>query len=178
MYALEKTGLFNLLVIPPYNFNSGDPVDVDATVQAAAAAYCVPRRAFYIMDPPSSWTNLTSALNGFSDVSSNIGANRDHAALYFPMLVEANPLNDSQLQDFVPSGAMAGMYARIDAQRGVWKAPAGQETALAGVQQLSVPLTDMENGQLNPLGLNCLRSFPIIRPRHLGCAHSRRSGST
>ena len=162
LYALEKTGLFNLLVIPPYNFSSGDPVDVDQTVQAAAAAYCVPRRAFYIMDPPSSWTDLTSALNGFSDVSSNIGANRDHAALYFPMLVEANPLTDSQLQNFVPSGAMAGMYARIDAQRGVWKAPAGQETALTGVQQLSVPLTDMENGQLNPLGLNCLRSFPII----------------
>jgi hypothetical protein len=78
------------------------------------------------------------------------------------MIEEANPLNDGQLQNFVPSGAMAGMYARIDAQRGVWKAPAGQETALTGVQGLAVLLTDMENGQLNPLGLNCLRSFPII----------------
>jgi hypothetical protein len=54
------------------------------------------------------------------------------------------------------------MYARTDAQRGVWKAPAGQEAALTGVQQLTVPLTDMENGQLNPMGLNCLRSFPLI----------------
>lgn len=162
LYALENAALFNLLVIPPYNFSGGAPQDVDATVQAAAAAYCVERRAFYIMDPPSSWTDLTSALNGFSNFSANIGANGDHAALYFPMLIEANPLNDSQLQNFVPSGAMAGMYARIDAQRGVWKAPAGQETALTGVQGLSVLLTDMENGQLNPLGLNCLRSFPVI----------------
>jgi hypothetical protein len=162
LFALENTALFNLLVIPPYNLSGGAPVDVDATVQAAAAAYCVQRRAFYIMDPPSSWTNVTSALNGFSNFSANIGAAGDHAALYFPMLEEANPLNDGQLQDFVPSGAMAGMYARIDAQRGVWKAPAGQETALTGVQGLAVLLTDMENGQLNPLGLNCLRSFPII----------------
>ena len=162
LYALENASLFNLLVIPPYNFAGGAPVDVDATVQAAAATYCVQRRAFYIMDPPSSWTNLTAALNGFSNFSANIGADGDHAALYFPMLVEANPLNDGQLQNFGPSGAMAGMYARIDAQRGVWKAPAGQETALTGVQQLSVLLTDIENGQLNPLGLNCLRSFPVI----------------
>jgi hypothetical protein len=106
--------------------------------------------------------NLTDALNGFSNFSANIGDNGDHCALYFPQLVEANPLNGGQLQTFVPSGAVAGMYARIDAQRGVWKAPAGQETAFTGVQQLSVPLTDMENGQLNPMGLNCLRSFPLI----------------
>lgn len=162
LFALENAPLFNLLVIPPYNFSGGAPVDVDVTVQVAAAAYCVQRRAFYIMDPPSSWTDLTSALNGFPNFSANIGDNGDHAALYFPQLVEANPLNGGQTQNFVPSGAMAGMYARIDAQRGVWKAPAGQETALTGVQQLSVLLTDMENGQLNPLGLNCLRSFPVI----------------
>jgi uncharacterized protein len=162
LYALENASLFNLLVIPPYNFSGGAPVDVDQTVQAAAAAYCVQRRAFYIMDPPSSWTDVTSAVNGFSNFSANIGAYGDHAALYFPMLVEANPLNDGQYQNFVPSGAMAGMYARIDGQRGVWKAPAGQETALTGVQGLAVQLTDPENGQLNPLGLNCLRSFPVI----------------
>jgi phage tail sheath protein FI len=163
LYALENISLFNLLVIPPYAFDdSGAPVDVDPLVQSTAATYCVQRRAFYIMDPPNSWVDLTSALSGFSSVSNNIGANGDHAALYFPMLMEANPLNDNQLQNFVPSGAMAGMYARIDGQRGVWKAPAGQETALTGVQGLSVQLTDPENGQLNPLGLNCLRSFPVI----------------
>ncbi len=165
LYALEYTDLFNLLVIPPYNpanLSGVTPDDVDVTVQAAAAAYCVQRRAFYIMDPPSGWVNLTDAVNGFPNFAANIGDNGDHCALYFPQLVEANPLNGGQLQNFVPSGAMAGMYARIDGQRGVWKAPAGQETALTGVQALSVPLTDMENGQLNPMGLNCLRSFPLI----------------
>ncbi|HTX42336.1 MAG TPA: phage tail sheath C-terminal domain-containing protein [Acidobacteriaceae bacterium] len=162
LYALDNAALFNLLVIPPYVINSGAFVDVDGTVQAAAATYCVQRRAFYIMDPSTTWTTVALAQTGFLNTTANLGANSDHAALYFPMLVEANLLNDSQLQNFVPSGAMAGMYARIDAQRGVWKAPAGQETALTGVQGLSVLLTDMENGQLNPLGLNCLRSFPVI----------------
>ena len=52
--------------------------------------------------------------------------------------------------------------ARTDAQRGVWKAPAGIEATLQGVPELSVKLTDEENGELNPLGVNCLRSFPII----------------
>jgi phage tail sheath protein FI len=57
---------------------------------------------------------------------------------------------------------VAGVMARTDAQRGVWKAPAGQEASLVGVPQLSVSLTDDENGELNPLGVNCLRAFPII----------------
>jgi phage tail sheath protein FI len=71
-------------------------------------------------------------------------------------------LRENQIEDFVPCGAVAGVMARTDAQRGVWKAPAGQEATLIGVPQLSVSLTDAENGELNPLGVNCLRAFPII----------------
>jgi phage tail sheath protein FI len=52
--------------------------------------------------------------------------------------------------------------ARTDVQRGVWKAPAGIDAALNGTQALEVNFTDDENGMLNPLGINCLRSFPII----------------
>jgi phage tail sheath protein FI len=59
---------------------------------------------------------------------------------------------------------VAGIFARTDANRGVWKAPAGQDATLTGVVQLSVPLTDPENGELNPLGVNCLRSFAVIGP--------------
>jgi phage tail sheath protein FI len=57
---------------------------------------------------------------------------------------------------------VAGVIARTDASRGVWKAPAGIDASLAGVADLDVNLTDDENGQLNPLGVNCLRSFPIV----------------
>jgi len=160
LYALENTDLFNILCIPPYN---NDDQDVSTHLVGLAAAYCETRRAFYIVDPPSSWTNLQTALTQFTDATTDyIGTRSDHAAIYFPRIIEQNPLLDNQLDTFVPCGVMAGVYARTDAQRGVWKAPAGQETILNGVTQLSVPLTDAENGELNPVGVNCLRSFPII----------------
>ncbi len=73
----------------------------------------------------------------------------------------ANPLNENRLDNFAPCGAVAGIMARIDAQRGVWKAPAGMEAAFSGVQEFTRTLTDGESGRLNPLGLNCLRSFPV-----------------
>ena len=81
----------------------------------------------------------------------------------------------TRLEDFVPCGAVAGVFARTDAQRGVWKAPAGLEATLVGVPQLSVPLTDAENGELNPLGINCLRSLPAAGPRRLGRAHAAKA---
>jgi phage tail sheath protein FI len=72
-----------------------------------------------------------------------------------------DPLNNYQLRTFAPSGVAAGVYARIDSARGVWKAPAGTEATLSGVQSMVYKLTDPENGVLNPLGLNCFRTFPI-----------------
>ncbi|MGH8071778.1 MAG: phage tail sheath C-terminal domain-containing protein [Candidatus Entotheonellia bacterium] len=55
----------------------------------------------------------------------------------------------------------AGLCARIDSARGVWKAPAGTEATLRNVTELEDVLTDPENGNLNPLAINCLRNFPI-----------------
>jgi phage tail sheath protein FI len=55
---------------------------------------------------------------------------------------------------------VAGVIARTDSARGVWKAPAGLDATLRGVPDLSVRLSDQENGLLNPLGINCLRSLP------------------
>jgi phage tail sheath protein FI len=52
--------------------------------------------------------------------------------------------------------------ARTDAARGVWKAPAGIDATLAGVSDLTVNLTNDENGMLNPLGVNCFRTFPVF----------------
>jgi len=89
------------------------------------------------------------------------GTDARNAALYFPRVVEADPLRDGQLDTFVPCGIIAGVMTRTDTQRGVWKAPAGLDATINGVQGLDVNLTDNENGALNPLGINCLRSFPI-----------------
>ncbi len=82
--------------------------------------------------------------------------------MFFPRLKQPNPLRENQMEELVPCGAVAGVFARTDTERGVWKAPAGLDATLRGVPQLSVPLTDEENGELNPLGINCLRAFPII----------------
>jgi phage tail sheath protein FI len=80
--------------------------------------------------------------------------------LFFPRLKIPNPLHGNQIEEYAPSGAVAGIFARTDATRGVWKAPAGLDATLNGVPQLKLVLTDADNGQLNQLGINCLRSFP------------------
>src|SRR5262249_38968579 len=66
--------------------------------------------------------------------------------------------DEFRLRAIPSSGTIAGLYARIDAERGVWKAPAGLEAQLRGVQALEYLLTDGENGTLNPLAINCLRN--------------------
>jgi phage tail sheath protein FI len=160
MHALEQADLFNLLCIPPYRDQNKD---VDKNLLAAADAYCAERRAFLLVDPESTWISKDKAREEFSKAEDSYpGIPSKNAALFFPRLKQPNPLRDNQVEEFVPCGAMAGVFARTDTQRGVWKAPAGLEATLAGVPQLSVNLTDAENGELNPLGINCLRSFPII----------------
>jgi hypothetical protein len=121
-----------------------------------AAAYCVDRRAMLLVDPPSAWT---TAKAGVVTVGTDTQTGRN-AAVFFPRLRQPNPLRDNQIEEFVPCGAVAGVFARTDAQRGVWKAPAGLDAALVGVPQLSIPLTDDENGDLNPVAVNCLRGMP------------------
>ena len=72
-----------------------------------------------------------------------------------------NPLRENQLSTFPPGASVAGIIARTDTERGIWKAPAGLDASFSGVQGFTYKLTDGENGILNPLGLNCLRSFPV-----------------
>jgi phage tail sheath protein FI len=87
-----------------------------------------------------------------------------NAAVFFPRLRQPNPLRNDQMEDFAACGAVAGIYARTDGQRGVWKAAAGYEARLAGNPELTVSLTDQDQDELNPIGINCLRTFPGIGP--------------
>ena len=154
LYSLEKADLFNLLCIPPYEFET----DIDYSLLVPEALeYCKKRRAMMLLDPPRKWTDKTKALAG---IVGDVGDPDDYAAVFFPRLKQSNPLKDRQVEEFVPCGAVAGVFARTDTNRGVWKAPAGLDATLVGVPQLSVPLTDAENGQLNPKGINCLRAMP------------------
>ena len=156
LYALENADLFNLLCIPP-DARSGDVPD---DVYQEALAYCVKRRAMLIVDPKAGWNTVAAAQTGAGGMNLN-GDGARNAALYFPRLLQADPALEGQLDVFAPSGAVAGTFARTDSQRGVWKAPAGIDASLNGVAGLRLEMTDPENGLLNPLGINCLRTFPI-----------------
>jgi len=163
IYALESADLFNLLCIPPLDFVT----DLDNATWAAAAAYCQDRRAMLLIDPPSGWTATAStaigtAESGVNALRTNIGNDDSrNAAVYFPRLRLPDPLSENRLADFAPCGAVAGILARTDAQRGVWKAPAGLEASFSGVRGFTYTMTDAQNGVLNPVGLNCLRTFPV-----------------
>jgi phage tail sheath protein FI len=152
LYALEDADLFNLLVIPPYKADGS----VDTGVVTSAAQYCEQRRAMLVLDAPPAWTTVAAATGGIGAV----GTVSRNAALFFPRLRQPDPLRDNQVGTFAAAGAVAGVMARTDAQRGVWKAPAGLDATLNGVPELAVALTDGDIGQLNPLGINCLRTVP------------------
>jgi phage tail sheath protein FI len=78
-----------------------------------------------------------------------------YAALYYPWITIGGP--DGRPMAMPPSGHMAGIYARNDTERGVHKAPANEivRGALAAV----APITKGEQDTLNPIGVNCIRSF-------------------
>ena len=157
LYALEQADIFNLLAIPPYKADG----NVDDNLLTAAGTYCEKRRAMLLVDSPSSWTTKDKAKTG---IETGVGTRSKNAAIFFPRIQQPNPLQDNRIDTFVPCGAIAGIMSRTDASRGVWKAPAGLEASLRGVTSLSVPLTFDENGELNPLGVNCLRVLPAAGP--------------
>jgi phage tail sheath protein FI len=150
IYALLDVDLFTLLSIPE-TFTMTD-VQV-ASVIGPATTLCEVRRAFYIIDAPQGKTLSNIA------TWANTASKSRNAATYFPPLQIADPLDGLRPSAMPPSGTLAGIYARTDATRGVWKAPAGTDANLLGTIGLTLPLNDLENGQLNPKGVNVLRSF-------------------
>jgi len=163
LYALGDADLFQILCIPrtaqisdcdPDRLSSSEAVDVIA----AAIEYCESRRAFFIVDIPND-NNCVDDIKKW--VEDNRRFRHRNAALYFPRLQIADPLNSSRPRSIGASGTMAGVYARTDSSRGVWRLPAGSETALNGVLALDYNLNDAENATLEVLAINCLRTFPI-----------------
>ncbi len=156
--ALRDTDDVNLLVLP--ELAAYESIDDIVTVVSAAQRLCQERRLFLLVDAPEAWGSVDAARAGIAAFEPVRG---NHAGLYFPHIQLTDPLT-GRLRSFPPSGAVAGVFARTDSERGVWKAPAGTEARLAGVHSLTVRLTDRENGLLNPLGINCLRTFPVVGP--------------
>ena len=148
----KEVNLFNLLILPKDN----DPNAVSmASLWGPASIFCQKRRAILLMDAPDTWTTVQTAATGINSIRS--GLVKNNSALFYPQLL----VNDNGLRKAVgASGAIAGLMARIDSARGVWKAPAGTEADLRGIAGLKLLFSDQENGVLNPRGINTLRVFP------------------
>ncbi|QQS49047.1 MAG: phage tail sheath subtilisin-like domain-containing protein [Acidobacteriota bacterium] len=148
-FHLDRIDLFNLLCVPG---------ETDADILSSLQKFCRDRRAFLVADcaRDASFSSLQSGPN-----SALTGNDAINAAFYFPWIVAADQLQENRPAEFPPCGYVAGLYSRTDASRGVWKAPAGTEASLTGVLGVKDPLTNDENGVLNPTAVNCIRNFPV-----------------
>lgn len=147
--ALDVIRDFSILAIPGI---------YDLDVVASGVNYCTQRiDCFFIGDLSPTDDTVPEAqtfVNGLTVKSS-------YGAVYYPWLKMGDPTGATTLPMLAPpSGFVAGMYARIDSRRGVWKAPAGTEANVGGAIGLGADTTDVQQDFLNPIGVNVIRSFP------------------
>lgn len=146
--ALDRRTDVSLLLAP----GVGTPQMMDL-----GSSYCQNRPIqdmFYLGEVGSNDVEPSHAL----DFQARLTKRNSYGALYFPWLLGSDPSGRSALPvRLPPSGHIAGLYARIDSSRGVWKAPAGTEASLSGVVGLAGEVTDVQQGTLNPLGVNVIR---------------------
>lgn len=147
IHLLDRIDLFNLLCVP--GLTNPDHLTVLAT-------FCQKRRAFLIADADEELKPKDVV-----PVSGVVGRN---AAIYHPWVRMPDPRLQGRLRAFPPSGVVAGIYARTDTVRGVWKAPAGIDASITGARGLKANLTDAESGILNQKAVNALRVFPVYGP--------------
>lgn len=157
---LRKVRDVSIIVLPGKYMQpdgSGDPA-ISATL-----AHCekMKNRMLIVDPPPDLELDQAATVNQLALPSST------YTALYYPWVKVANPFYNAEKRpdlaktiDVAPSAFAAGMWARIDGKRGVWKAPAGMEAGLIGAAGLQYLVEDGEQDQLNPLGVNCFRNMP------------------
>jgi len=158
IYALEDVETFNVLAIPEAS-SLGSTANL-SSVMSAAITYCEERRVFVLIDPPPGTDTLDDALGWVEEIG-NAGLRHRNAAAYYSRVRIPDMRNEGRLRSSAPSGTIAGLYARNDTRAGVWTAAAGVTANLRNVLDFDHGLTDQEIGQLNPIGLNCLRNAGI-----------------
>ena len=141
----DRIDLFNLLCVPALR---------DAPTIATLQHICRDRRAFLIVDGPNEPVASVS-LTGLT------GSDAMNSAFFYPPVLAPDPLQEGAIKVYPACGFVAGVFARTDATRGVWKAPAGSEASINGAAGLTITMSDAENGLLNPRGINCLRTLPV-----------------
>lgn len=148
----EKVDLFNVLILPK---STNDTGSIRSTLWGAASAFCQKKRAFLIADIEPAQQTPDGVLAELQDMRT--GVVKDHMAVWWPQVTVAS---NGTRKNIDPSGSIAGLMARIDGSRGVWKAPAGLEGDIRGVLGVRVPMSDEQNGLINPEAINAVRAFP------------------
>jgi phage tail sheath protein FI len=180
---LDSVEIFNLMVIPPdqrdpASYETGE-ADWALDVYPDAVELCKARKATLIIDSPQSWNDVSKVMNvNPATFATQLGISvgdeaARYAAIYFPRVTKADPLLNGSPHTFPAAGVIAGVIARTDQSRGVWKAPAGFEAGLTGVSDVTYSLNDQECGWLNQQGVNCLRTFSATGPLIWGARTSR-----
>jgi uncharacterized protein len=173
--SLDKVPLVNLVVIPGVT---------NTLVVSTVTAFCERKYAFLILDPVIT-DSADGTLPGYPNLVANTPLLDDtskNAALYFPFLLSPDPITGSSTNpvalawataagitapvpnEIPPAGTVAGIFAATDVSRGVWKAPAGFQANASNVTGVVErgDMTDARQGTLNPLSINCLRSFANV----------------
>jgi len=124
-------------------------------IQEAMIAHCERMRyRFAVLDtPPGLNAQQVIEWRNYTNFDSS------YAALYYPWIEIADLSGSGRTTKMVPpSGHMVGIYNRVDADRGVHKAPANE--VILGAINLEIHLSKGEQDLLNPMGINCIRTFP------------------
>lgn len=149
VYHLTRVDLFNILNVPGYT---------DTTNLGKLSKFCRDERAMLLVDSDEGQTPEGNVMDSAPGLT---GDDTINAAFYYPWLMAPDPNQSGSIRPFPPGGSVAGVYARTDSTRGVWKAPAGTDASISGVVGVTKVMTDSENGVLNPLAVNCIRRFPV-----------------
>jgi len=159
---LKKFHDINIVCLPGQEWKGASQAIIEKAIAHAEEM----QDRIVLIDPPSDAKLVTE-----NDVELLVLSTSTYAVTYYPWIKTANALynedkNPGAFEPVLvpPSGYAAGMWAKIDGQRGVWKAPAGVETGLLGVASLNADVDDVDQDALNPKGVNCIRKLPGFGP--------------
>ncbi|HIO92577.1 MAG TPA: phage tail sheath family protein [Leucothrix mucor] len=161
--TLHKYHDISIIVLPDEQMSASGAGN--AAIRATLA-YCKKmENCILIIDPPQGYElDDANAVTALSLPTSS------YSVFYYPWVKVANPFYHSDTSDVLPkkektllvapSAIAAGMWVKTDKARGVWKSPAGVQTQLTDVEGLEFNVDNLQQEQLGPLGVNCIRELP------------------
>ena len=163
----------SIVLLPGKHWISGGD---NAAIEGAITHSEFMQNRMVLVDPPDPVGS--TRLRSPADIKTLAAPTSPYTALYYPWMEVANPFYDPDTaanlpKTFkVPTGSFAaGLWARTDGRRGVWKAPAGLEATVRGSVGPTIDIGADLQDNLNEFGVNCLRS--IVGPTVIWGARTR-----